>query len=103
MQLAGSSILGQFRPQAIKDGVDRHMQEGFLDEMPYDVENVLVEYAMRVPHVPVGFWRAVNFNQNDFYRKASLTRWRTRLEQIPISTAASSSASIPMRNDFSGC
>jgi len=34
------------------------MQEGFLDEMPYDVENVLVEYAMRVPHVPVGFQRS---------------------------------------------
>jgi isoquinoline 1-oxidoreductase subunit beta len=68
VQLAGPSILGQFRPDAIKDGVDRHMQEGFLDEMPYDVENVLVEYGMRVPHVPVGYWRAVNFNQNDFYR-----------------------------------
>src|SRR5262249_48084732 len=70
VQLAGPSILGQFFPQAIKNGVDRHMQEGFLDEMPYDVENVLVEYAMRVPHVPVGFWRAVNFNQNDFYRES---------------------------------
>src|SRR5262249_56937875 len=70
VQLAGSSILGQFRPQAVKDGVDRHMQEGFLDEMPYDVENVLVEYAVRVPHVPVGYWRAVNFNQNDFYMES---------------------------------
>ena len=70
VQLAGPSILGQFFPQAIKNGVDRHMQEGFLDEMPYDVENVLVEYAMRVPHVPVGYWRAVNFNQNDFYRES---------------------------------
>jgi isoquinoline 1-oxidoreductase subunit beta len=70
VQLAGPSILGQFRPDAIKNGVDRHMQEGFLDEMPYDVENVLVEYALRVPHVPVGYWRAVNFNQNDFYMES---------------------------------
>ena len=43
------------------------MMEGFLEEMPYDVDNYLVEYALRVPHVPVGYWRAVNFNQNDFY------------------------------------
>jgi CO/xanthine dehydrogenase Mo-binding subunit len=50
VQLAGPSILGQFRPEAIKDGLDRHMQEGFLDEMPYDVENILVEYALRVRH-----------------------------------------------------
>ena len=70
VRLAGPSILGEFFPQAIKDGVDRHMQEGFLDEMPYDVKNVLVEYAMRVPHVPVGYWRAVNFNQNDFYMES---------------------------------
>jgi len=70
VRLAGPSILGQFRPDAIKDGVDRHMQEGFLDEMPYDVDNYLVEYALRVPHVPVGWWRAVNFNQNDFYMES---------------------------------
>jgi isoquinoline 1-oxidoreductase beta subunit len=72
VRLAGPSIMGQFRPEAIKDGVDRHMQEGFLEEMPYDVENCLVEYALRVPHVPVGFWRAVNFNQNDFYMESFL-------------------------------
>jgi hypothetical protein len=35
VRLAGPSMLGQFRPDAIKDGVGRHMQEGFfLDEMP---------------------------------------------------------------------
>jgi isoquinoline 1-oxidoreductase beta subunit len=67
VRLAGPSIMGQFFPSAIKDGIDRHMQEGFLEEMPYDVENFQVEYALRVPHVPVGYWRAVNFNQNDFY------------------------------------
>src|SRR5262249_24470598 len=70
VRLAGPSIQGQFRPQAVKDGVERHMQEGSLDEMPYDVENVRVEYAVRVPHVPVGYWRAVNFNQNDFYMES---------------------------------
>jgi isoquinoline 1-oxidoreductase beta subunit len=67
VRLAGPSIVGQFRPEAVKDGIERHMMEGFLEEMPYDVDNYLVEYALRVPHVPVGYWRAVNFNQNDFY------------------------------------
>jgi isoquinoline 1-oxidoreductase beta subunit len=67
VRLAGPSILGQFSPQSVKDGIERHMMEGFLQEMPYDVDNYLVEYALRVPHVPVGYWRAVNFNQNDFY------------------------------------
>jgi isoquinoline 1-oxidoreductase beta subunit len=83
VQLAGPSIMGVFRPDAIKDGVDRHMQEGFLDEMPYDVENYLVEYALRVPHVPVGYWRAVNFNQNDFYMESFIDEMAHEAGQDP--------------------
>jgi isoquinoline 1-oxidoreductase beta subunit len=83
VRLAGPSIQGQFRPDAIKDGVDRHMQEGFLDEMPYDVDNYLVEYALRVPHVPVGWWRAVNFNQNDFYMESFIDEMAYAAGQDP--------------------
>jgi isoquinoline 1-oxidoreductase subunit beta len=83
VRLAGPSIMGVFRPDAIKDGVDRHMQEGFLDEMPYDVEHYLVEYALRVPHVPVGYWRAVNFNQNDFYMESFIDEMAHEAGQDP--------------------
>jgi isoquinoline 1-oxidoreductase beta subunit len=30
----------------------------------YSVPNLLVDHAMRNPHVPPGFWRGVNINQN---------------------------------------
>ena len=56
---ANPSILRQNRTLGalIKNGVDTQMQEGFLaEDMPYDVENYLVEYALRIPHVPVSFW-----------------------------------------------
>ncbi|TMG72553.1 MAG: xanthine dehydrogenase family protein molybdopterin-binding subunit, partial [Betaproteobacteria bacterium] len=33
----------------------------------YTVPNLLIEYAMRNTHVPVGPWRGVNTNQNSVY------------------------------------
>ena len=33
----------------------------------YTVPNLLIEHAMRNPHVPPGFWRGVNVNQNAIY------------------------------------
>ena len=36
-------------------------------QLGYDVPNLLIEYAMRNTHVPVGTWRGVNTNQNGVY------------------------------------
>ena len=83
VRLAGGSIQSQFRPEAIKNGVDLHMQEGFLEDMPYDVDNYLVEYAMRIPHVPVGYWRAVNHNQNGFYKECFIDEMAHAAGQDP--------------------
>jgi isoquinoline 1-oxidoreductase beta subunit len=69
VRLAGNSIFGTLMPGALARGVDRHFQEGFLADMPYDVPNYLVDYAMRNTHVPVGFWRSVNHSQNCFFRE----------------------------------
>jgi isoquinoline 1-oxidoreductase beta subunit len=66
VRLAGSSILGMIVPGR----VDRHFQEGFLDDMPYAVPSYLVDYPTRVTHVPVGFWRCVNHTQNCFFRES---------------------------------
>lgn len=70
VRLAGGSILAGVRPDSIKDGVDKHMQEGFLEDVGYDVPDYLVAYALRIPHVPVGFWRGVNSSQNTFYKES---------------------------------
>jgi isoquinoline 1-oxidoreductase beta subunit len=50
--------------------VDKHFQEGFLQDMPYDVPNYLADYAMRMTHVAVGFWRCVNHTQNCFFKES---------------------------------
>ncbi len=65
VRLTGPSVLAMVPP----GHVDKHFQEGFLDDMPYDVPNYLVDYAVRRTHVPVGFWRCVNHTQNCFFKE----------------------------------
>ena len=33
----------------------------------YNIPNILIDHSMRNPHVPPGFWRGVNVNQNAIY------------------------------------
>jgi isoquinoline 1-oxidoreductase subunit beta len=70
VRLAGHSILKTLTPLALDKRVDLHFQEGFLEDMPYEVAHYLVDYAMRNTHVPVGFWRCVNHSQNCFFRES---------------------------------
>ncbi len=66
-KIACPSILALLRPEAIAKGIDFTAVRTFSDS-PYTIPNQLVEYAMRNPHVPVGFWRAPGL-QNSFYRE----------------------------------
>jgi isoquinoline 1-oxidoreductase beta subunit len=70
VRLAGNSILATLTPVALANRTDLQFQEGFLDDMPYDVPHYLADYAMRNTHVPVGFWRCVNHTQNCFFRES---------------------------------
>ncbi len=65
--VACPSILALLRPEGIDKGIDTTAVRTFSDS-PYTTPNQLVEYAMRNPHVPVGFWRAPGL-QNSFYRE----------------------------------
>ena len=65
---ADQSIIITVRPNMIKDGVDPINTRSFRDN-PYTVPNFRNEYAMRNPHVPPGFWRAVAHTNNPFARE----------------------------------
>ena len=72
MRVSGQSINAFIAPQTVADGKDRRQLQGFWAEpddaqLGYTVPNLLVEYAMRNSHVPVGPWRGVNTNQNGVY------------------------------------
>jgi isoquinoline 1-oxidoreductase beta subunit len=72
LRVSGQSINAFLNPQGIKDGKDNRQLQGLWKEpgdaqFGYTVPNLLIEYAMRNTHVPVGPWRGVNTNQNGVY------------------------------------
>jgi isoquinoline 1-oxidoreductase subunit beta len=72
MRISGQSIVAGIFPQNIKDGKDPVVFQGLNASGPeasigYSVPNLLIDHAMRNPHVPPGFWRGVNLNQNAIY------------------------------------
>jgi isoquinoline 1-oxidoreductase beta subunit len=71
VRLSGQSILASVFPQNLQDGRDNLTFQG-LDPsgdfaLGYTVPNLLIDHAMRNPHVPPGFWRGVNINQNAIF------------------------------------
>jgi isoquinoline 1-oxidoreductase subunit beta len=70
MRIAAPSILASAAPGRLdKDGRDPAAFQGVSPEgaegrLGYAIPNLLIEHAMRNTHVPVGFWRGVNTNQN---------------------------------------
>jgi isoquinoline 1-oxidoreductase beta subunit len=70
-RVSGHSIFASISPARVGSGPDLHFLGGLYD-MPYAVPNILVDYAMRNTHVPVGFWRAVNSTQNAFFKECFL-------------------------------
>jgi isoquinoline 1-oxidoreductase beta subunit len=72
MRISGQSILATVAPQAMKDGKDMLVFQGLAASGPeaslgYTIPHLLIDHAMRNPHVPAGFWRGVNLNQNTLY------------------------------------
>jgi isoquinoline 1-oxidoreductase beta subunit len=72
MRISGQSIVAGIFPANVRDGLDRTVFQGLNPPGPeasfgYTVPNLLIDHAMRNPHVPPGFWRGVNLNQNTIY------------------------------------
>ena len=71
MRVSGQSILSALRPEALVNGMDPATFQGIGPSgeaaFGYSVPNLLIDHAMRNPHVPPGFWRGVNVNQNAIY------------------------------------
>jgi isoquinoline 1-oxidoreductase subunit beta len=71
MRISGQSILAGLSPQNMQNGVDRVVFQGLAPSgeaaFGYTIPNLLIDHAMRNPHVPPGFWRGVNANQNAIY------------------------------------
>ena len=73
MRLSGQSILAAVRPAVVaqQKGRDPLVFQGVFDGgehgFGYEFPNQLMDHAMRNTHVPPGFWRGVNVNQNAIF------------------------------------
>jgi len=73
MRLSGQSILAAVRPAvlAAQKGRDPLVFQGVFDggehAFGYEFPNQLMDHAMRNTHIPPGFWRGVNVNQNAIF------------------------------------
>jgi isoquinoline 1-oxidoreductase beta subunit len=71
VRLSGQSILASARPEALDKGKDPIVFQGYWPSgehsLEYTIPNLLIDHAMRNPHVPPGFWRGVNVNQNAIF------------------------------------
>ena len=65
MRISGQSILAYARPEALENGKDPATFQGLNPggaegAFGYTIPNLLIDHAMRNPHIPPGFWRGVN-------------------------------------------
>ena len=89
MRISGQSILATVAPQNIVNGKDPVVFQGLNPggaEAPigYSFPNLLIDHAMRNPHVPAGFWRGVNLNQNAIYLESFIDEIAAATRQDPL-------------------
>jgi isoquinoline 1-oxidoreductase beta subunit len=83
VRLAGNSIIHTLFAGGFFGGVDKQAQEGFTEDMPYDVANYRVDFVERNTHVPVGFWRGVSHTQNCFFKESFIDEMAHAAGQDP--------------------
>jgi isoquinoline 1-oxidoreductase subunit beta len=90
MRISGPSILAAVAPARLgPGGIDPVAFQGLNPAGPegqigYDMPNLTIEHAMRNLHVPVGFWRGVNNNQNAVYLECFLDEVAKEAGQDPL-------------------
>ena len=88
LRLSGQSIIAAVFPQNLQDGRDNLAFQG-LDPsgdfaFGYTIPNLLIDHAMRNTHVPPGFWRGVNINQNAIFIECFMDELAKAAGQDPL-------------------
>jgi isoquinoline 1-oxidoreductase beta subunit len=90
MRLSGQSILAAVRPAIVEQqkGRDPLVFQGVADagehSLGYTFPNMLIDHAMRNTHVPPGFWRGVNINQNAVFLECFMDELAEAAGQDPV-------------------
>jgi isoquinoline 1-oxidoreductase subunit beta len=89
MRISGQSILAFVNPQNLQDGKDPFVFQGLNPggaegQLGYTIPNLLIDHAMRNPHIPPHFWRGVNNNQNAIYLECFMDELAQAAGQDPL-------------------
>ena len=89
MRISGQSIVAGLFPQNLQNGRDPVVFQGLNaggteGAFGYAVPNLLIDHAMRNPHVPPGFWRGVNLNHNAIYVESFIDEVAQASRQDPL-------------------
>jgi isoquinoline 1-oxidoreductase beta subunit len=100
MRISGQSILASAIPQAVVNGKDPAVFMGLNAPGPeasigYTFPNLLIDHAMRNTHVPPGFWRGVNLNQNAIYLESFMDEIAVATKQDPLALRRKMMANHP--------
>jgi isoquinoline 1-oxidoreductase beta subunit len=89
MRISGQSILAGIAPERLVNGRDPATFQGLNPggtegQIGYDIPNILIDHAMRNPHLTPGFWRGVNNNQNSIYLECFIDEVAHAAGQDPL-------------------
>jgi len=90
MRIAAPSILASAAPNRLdSNGRDSAAFQGLNPagaeaRLGYAIPNLLIEHAIRNTHVPVGFWRGVNTNQNAIWLESFIDEVARAASKDPL-------------------
>jgi isoquinoline 1-oxidoreductase subunit beta len=89
MRISGQSIVAALFPQNLQNGKDPTTFQGLNASgvegaFGYKLPHLLIDHAMRNPHVPPGFWRGVNLNHNAIYVESFIDEIAAASGQDPL-------------------
>ena len=91
MRISGQSIVAAIVPGRLgEDGRDPFVFQGLIPaggkefEIGYTIPNLLIDHAMRNPHLIPGFWRGVNTNPNAIYLECFMDELAHATGQDPL-------------------
>ena len=89
MRLSGQSILADVAPERLVNGKDPVTFQGLMPSgtefaFGYSIPNLMIDHAMRNPHIRPGFWRGVNINHNAIYVECFMDEVARAAGQDPL-------------------
>ena len=79
-RVSSPSLLARFGP--LKDNFDHRSVES-LDNVPYTIPNILIDFQLVNTGVPIGFWRSVGASQNGFFLESFMDEIATAGKKDP--------------------